>query len=95
MAAAVSCALFTFLTMQRSLVYSYLGLLALTLSVAALASVAASRLIVIAILLFSLVKFWLVAFQFMELKKAHAFWKILIIVFGVLVAALLILFRVK
>ncbi|MBX3252888.1 MAG: cytochrome C oxidase subunit IV family protein [Chitinophagaceae bacterium] len=81
--------------MQRSLVYTYLGLLALTLSVAALAAVTTSRLVIITILLFSLVKFWLVAFRFMELKKAHTFWKALIIIFGALVAALLILFRLR
>jgi len=33
------------------------------------------------ILLLSGIKFLLVAFQFMELKKSHLFWKILIVLF--------------
>jgi hypothetical protein len=32
----------------------------------------------------AILKFWLVAFQFMELKKAHPFWKYLIILFGII-----------
>jgi hypothetical protein len=41
----------------------------------------------------SSIKFLLVAFQFMELKKAHSFWKILLssylILFTLIVSALL------
>lgn len=40
--------------------------------------------IVFLILFLSGIKFLLVAFQFMELKKAHPFWKILTIIFIVL-----------
>jgi hypothetical protein len=36
------------------------------------------------ILLLSGIKFVLVAFQFMELKKAHPFWKVLLLLFIVL-----------
>jgi hypothetical protein len=33
------------------------------------------------ILLLSAVKFLLVAFQFMELKKAHVFWKVILVAY--------------
>ena len=39
----------------------------------------------------ALIKFWLVAFQFMELKKAHAFWKYLILGFGGLMGIILVI----
>ena len=71
--------------MQRSLIYSYIGLLVLTLLVAILASDRVSKILVIIITVFSLTKFWLVGFEFMELKKANSFWKVLFVVFGVVI----------
>ncbi len=57
-------------------------LVILTLLTAGLAGSDASfRYIAVAIMLLSSVKFLLVAFQFMELRKAHIFWKSLIIGF--------------
>jgi hypothetical protein len=35
----------------------------------------------VAILIITFIKFFLVAFYFMELKKAHLFWKISILIF--------------
>ena len=45
------------------------------------------------ILLFSGLKFILVAFFFMELKKANVFWKILILFYIFLFATLLVLLK--
>ena len=45
------------------------------------------------ILLLSAVKFLLVGFQFLEIKKANVFWKILISLFIVIFSLLLIFFR--
>jgi Prokaryotic Cytochrome C oxidase subunit IV len=51
---------------------SLIVLLKLTLITAALASMKSATLL---ILIIAVIKFLLVAFQFMELKKAHLFWK--------------------
>lgn len=71
--------------MKKSLVYSYIGLLVLTLLVAILASESISKLLVIIITVLSLIKFWIVGFEFMELKKANSFWKVLLVAFGVVI----------
>jgi hypothetical protein len=63
--------------MKKSLIISYGTLLFLTLSTALIASSGTiSKGIVFLILVISAIKFLLVAFQFMELKKANPFWKI-------------------
>ena len=64
--------------MQKKLTYTYFILIALTLAGAVLASFSVSKTIVAAIVVFSIIKFLTVAFQFMELKDAHIFWKILL-----------------
>lgn len=79
--------------MQKKLSCSYFGLLALTATVALLASFTLSKAIVVMILLLSVLKFSTVGFQFMDLKGAHPFWKILLAVYGgllVLVVALVL-----
>ncbi|MFA7445681.1 MAG: cytochrome C oxidase subunit IV family protein [Flavobacteriaceae bacterium] len=76
--------------MKKSLVYSYIGLVVLTLLVALLASGQLSKMIVTVIVVLSLLKFWLVGFEFMELKKAHSFWKVLLLGFGVLIGFLFV-----
>ncbi|HQE35293.1 MAG TPA: cytochrome C oxidase subunit IV family protein [Flavobacterium alvei] len=66
--------------MKKSLIISYGILLILTLSTALIASSGAiSKGIAFLILGISVIKFLLVAFQFMELKKANSFWKISLI----------------
>jgi len=47
--------------------------------------------IVLIIMLLSGIKFLLVAFQFMELKKAHSFWKILLVSYLVIFNTMLLL----
>ncbi len=78
--------------MHKSLTYSYISLLLLTISVAVLASTKATKIIIALIVFFSIIKFLLVAFQFMELKKAHGFWKFLIVFFGSILGAVFMLF---
>lgn len=70
---------------------TFILLLTLTLVAAFVASNASPEIIVIAVIPLALIKFWLVAFQFMELKKAHPFWKYLIFGFGCLIGLILIL----
>ena len=45
------------------------------------------------ILLFSGLKFWLVAFWFMEMRKAHILWKLILLIYVVFLATLWILLK--
>lgn len=76
--------------MDRSLLTTLIVLIALTF-VGALSSVfggTGARWVPLLIMLLAAVKFILVAFHFMELKKAHAFWRTSVITISVLLAAL-------
>ena len=55
-------------------------LIVLTIA-SALVSKLNNNYVVLLILVFSSLKFFGIAFQFMELKKAHVFWKVLIVGF--------------
>lgn len=78
--------------MQKSLIYTYIVLILLTMSGAVLASFSISKTIVGTIIALSVIKFMTVAFQFMELKEAHIFWKIMLIAYcGAIGVVLLIL----
>jgi heme/copper-type cytochrome/quinol oxidase subunit 4 len=55
------------------------------------ASNVSPEIIVTTVVALAFIKFWLVAFQFMELKKAHPFWKYLIIGFGGLMGLILVI----
>lgn len=76
--------------MDRPLLITLIVLIALTF-VGALSSVfggTGARWVPLLIMLLAAVKFILVAFHFMELKKAHAFWRTSVITISVLLAAL-------
>lgn len=79
--------------MKKSLVITFVVLLFLTLTTALLsAQRIASQGLVFAILAISAIKFMLVTYQFMDLKKAHSFWKTSVLVtLGLLVLVLLVL----
>lgn len=63
--------------MKKSLILIYGLLLIATLATSFIAYSSAIREVVVAlIMVLATVKFLLVAFHFMELKKAHSFWKI-------------------
>ena len=71
--------------MEKKNSYTYFALLALTVITAYFANnYYGIKSFAILILILSGIKFLLVAFNFMELKKAHPFWKVLLIVFLVL-----------
>ena len=68
--------------MQKKDIYTLVGLIILTIITALFATTFNSiKYVSIIILALSIIKFILVAFQFMELKKAHSFWKTVIIVY--------------
>ena len=77
--------------MKLTLNTTYIILIGLIILTALTATFAKAPLGVPVIMGLSLVKFWLVAFQFMELKQANIFWRALIIGFGCLVGIIAIL----
>lgn len=66
--------------MNKSATITWIILMVLTIA-SALVSKLESKYIVLLILILSALKFFGIAFQFMEINKAHVFWKILIIGF--------------
>lgn len=63
--------------MKKSLILIYVLLLIATTVTSFIANSSVIREIVVALIMsLAAFKFLLVAFQFMELKKAHSFWKI-------------------
>ena len=69
--------------MKKSFIYTLIALVVLTISTAFVATHTVKNAGII-ILILSAVKFLLVAFEFMEVKKAHPFWKTILIVYLVL-----------
>ena len=72
--------------MKNTATITWIVLIVLTIT-SAVVSKLDSKYVVLIILLFSGIKFLGIAFQFMEIKKAHVFWKTIIIgfvfVFGI------------
>ena len=77
--------------MKGTLNSTYIILLVLILLTALTATFANPKYIVPLIMGLSLLKFWIVAFQFMELKNANVFWKVLIFAFGALLGFIVML----
>ena len=77
--------------MKLSLTTTYISVLVLILITALLANFANASYKVPAIMVVSLAKFWLVVFQFMELKRGNIFWKVLIVAFGAVVGLITVL----
>jgi len=70
--------------MKKSTIYTLVALIVLTISTALISNARQLKLAALFILVLSGIKFLLVAFNFMELKKAHVFWKIALISFLIL-----------
>ena len=77
--------------MKDTITSSFILLLTLTLLAAFAASNVSPEIIVTTVVALAFIKFWLVAFQFMELKKAHPFCFYLIIGFGGLMGLILVI----
>ncbi len=65
--------------MEKKDIYTLVALVLLTVSTALFSHFESLKRIAFIILVLSGIKFLLVAFQFMELKKAHVIWKILLV----------------
>jgi hypothetical protein len=87
MAIVVSLTLFDFL-MKNTHEVTLFVLIGLTLLTAAAANLIGEKATYLPLLIMGIaaIKFLLVAFQFMELKEAHRFWKILTTIVGVSLA---------
>ena len=68
--------------MQKKDIYNLVALIGLTILTALFSTQFSSlKYVSIIILVLSAFKFILVSFNFMELKKAHAFWKTILIIY--------------
>ncbi len=82
MVIAFSCNLFNTIVMQKKDIYTLVLLILLTITTAFFSNLENGlKVIGLIILILSGIKFIAVAFQFMELGKAHNFWKGLVISF--------------
>lgn len=77
--------------MKQTLFSTFILLIAMTLLATFSVFKVNPEITVKVIIALSIAKFWLVAFQFMELKKAHPFWKYLILGFGGLMGIILVI----
>lgn len=87
LATFIPYAIFIFLIMRKLLNLTFVLLLLFTFTTACIANTfVVSAFVVPLIMVLAAFKFLLVAFQFMELKKAHVFWKVgLVVTLGLLV----------
>jgi hypothetical protein len=69
--------------MKKRINYIYIALIFLTLLVAGISSFIQTKQAVLFIVLISIVKFNLVGFEFMELRKANGFWKFMLICYSI------------
>ncbi|MCZ2393840.1 MAG: cytochrome C oxidase subunit IV family protein [Chitinophagales bacterium] len=77
--------------MKNSLLYTFLILIILTILSASLSHFQLAKTGVIVIVIFAIIKFLLVGFQFLELQLAHKFWKVLFVIYSCLMAAVFII----
>lgn len=76
--------------MQKTLIYTYFALITLTIFVAILSNFQTGKAILGGIVFISVLKFILVGLEFMELKKAHNFWKVTLIAYALLIGGLFV-----
>jgi len=76
--------------MTKTIKYTLLTLILLTLTTALISNYIDLKVGVFFVLILSALKFILVSFQFMELKKANPFWKWLIISFLVIFTTIIL-----
>jgi heme/copper-type cytochrome/quinol oxidase subunit 4 len=79
--------------MKKSIVFTYIVLILLTIATALVSiSSAVSKIAIFLIMGISAIKFLLVAFQFMELKNANSFWKVtLTLVLGIIISLVVLI----
>jgi len=76
--------------MTKTISYTLLILIILTIITALVSNFIDLKIGVFFILILSVIKFTFVSFQFMELKKAHIFWKITLTIYLLLFMAIIL-----
>ncbi|HTO16164.1 MAG TPA: cytochrome C oxidase subunit IV family protein [Edaphocola sp.] len=74
--------------MNRTINKSYIALILLTVIGVSMSNLPQSISITGLIIMMAVIKFIIVGFQFMELKKANSFWKALLIIYGILIGSI-------
>ncbi|MEZ5038157.1 MAG: cytochrome C oxidase subunit IV family protein [Chitinophagales bacterium] len=77
--------------MQKSFLITYIILIVLTILSPFLSTYVIAKPIVYLIIIFSITKFLLVGYQFMELKHAHSFWKAIFTIYACLIGGILMI----
>ena len=77
--------------MKKSLLVTYIILLLLTLVSTGISYYAAAGFFTVTIVLFAIFKFAMVGFNFMDLKGAHSFWKVIFLLYGILIGTIFII----
>jgi hypothetical protein len=80
--------------MERSLNVTYLILMVFTVLTAVVSSMAlfSGKILVLIIMALAAAKYLLVAFDFLELKKAHFFWKFVTVLVCLLIVGVVVIF---
>lgn len=80
--------------MKKTLLFNYGLLILLTISTALISNIVTFPALAVGLIMgLSMLKFILVSFEFMELKKANSFWKMSLISILLLIVLLLILLK--
>lgn len=82
--------------MKKSLIINYGLLILLTIATAIISNFTIISSLTVGIIMgLAVLKFGLVSFQFMELKKAHPFWKGSVILFLLLIVLVIVIMRIN
>lgn len=76
--------------MDKSLIISFIILIILTILGAVLRTAIGAHWVVNLVIFFTIAKFLIVGYQFMELKHAHFVWKFLLTAFGTVMGIILL-----
>jgi len=90
LAIVISNNLFTFLIMKNRTIIVWVILVLLTIAVGVISSLSLSNAAIVIIVL-SVIKFIGVSFYFMELKKAHVFWKASVLIYLLLFSTIVLI----
>lgn len=91
LAVVISNNLFTFLTMNKRIILIWVILVLLTITTGVISSFPI-RNVAVVILVLSALKFMGVSFYFMQLKKAHVFWKTAVLIYVLLFLTIVLIF---
>lgn len=77
--------------MKNKLLVSYIILLLLTLISTGISSLATAGFFTVTIVVFAILKFAMVGLNFMDLKGAHSFWKLIFLLYGIIIGTIFII----